>query len=55
MEENSTRSDNTDRIKYNDIHEQTKECRGCERHEIIKVKNAQGDFVCPVCLVEDNL
>lgn len=31
------------------IHEQTREKRYCEKHEIIHVKNAVGDFVCPFC------
>lgn len=31
-----------------EMHEQTKE-KYCEEHEMIYVKNAMGQFVCPFC------
>jgi len=35
------------------LHQQTREKYYCEEHELINLKNASGDFVCPFC--ESNL
>jgi hypothetical protein len=34
---------------YDDLHEDTQERYYCDRHELIHVKNALGEFVCPFC------
>jgi hypothetical protein len=32
-----------------ELHSQTREQKYCEEHELLHVKNALGDFVCPFC------
>jgi NTP pyrophosphatase (non-canonical NTP hydrolase) len=39
--------------EYDNATDQTKNRRGCKLHEVIKIKNALGIFVCPVCVVEE--
>jgi|AKVG01.1.fsa_nt_gi hypothetical protein len=40
---------NETRMMVDNLHEQTREKNYCEKHNLIHVKNAVGQFVCPFC------
>lgn len=48
-----TRSMALDPLPYEQLEEQTQEKFGCNEHEVVKVRNAIGRFVCPLCLIEE--
>lgn len=40
--------------EWEDLLDRTKEDFGCQKHQVVKVRDAVSGWVCPVCLVEES-